>query len=288
MRAHDAAAWAAVRLREAGVESPVTDARILLTHLLGTRGGIVLAPDLTDSQRQAFGAMVDRRVAGEPVQHITGLAPFRYEELRVGPGVFIPRPETEMLVETALRVLAARPVGRRRVVELCAGSGAITLSLAREMGGVELHAVELSDDAWPWLVDNLTGIDVELLHGDMAEAFHELDGTVDVVVANPPYIPYTDRELLPADVLTGDPSMALFSGGDGLDALRVVRDVAARLLRSGGFVLTEHDENQSVAVQALFAGPDFERTAGLRDLTGRPRYVVAQRCSNQDGVTWQD
>ena len=276
MRAHDAMAWAVARLQGAGASSPGPDARILLTHLLGGNRAIVTT-DLTDDERRDFATMVDRRVAGEPVQHITGWAPFRYVELRVGPGVFIPRPETETLVEHALGVLARRPVGSRRVVELCAGSGAITLSLAREMAAVELHAVELSDDAWPWLVRNLDGIDVELVHGDMATAFHGLDTTVDVVVANPPYVPDGDRDLLPADVANMDPSMALFSGDDGLDALRVVRDVAARLLRPGGVLLAEHDEKQSVAVQSLFGGPDFEGTLDLRDLNDRPRYVIARR-----------
>ncbi|MGV8847168.1 peptide chain release factor N(5)-glutamine methyltransferase [Tessaracoccus sp.] len=277
MRVGDVMAWASARLRDAGVPSPVPDARILLTHLLGAPRSLVIAPDLTPAQHHEFRVMVDRRIAGEPVQHITGLAPFRHEELRVGPGVFIPRPETELLVESALRVLAGRPAGQRRVVELCAGSGAITLSLAGEMGGLELHAVELSDEAWPWLVSNLEGIDVDLVHADMADAFHELDGTVDVVVTNPPYVPETDRHHLPGDVVGVDPDMALFSGSDGLDALVVVADVARRLLRPGGVVLAEHDETQSHAVLQLFGAPHFERTVDVPDLNHRPRYVVANR-----------
>ncbi|MEO7587638.1 MAG: peptide chain release factor N(5)-glutamine methyltransferase, partial [Arachnia sp.] len=263
MRAHDAMAEASARLRAAGLPSPVPDARILLNHLLGGSRPLVFAPALTDDQREAYDAMVRRREAGEPVQHITGVAPFRYEELRVGPGVFIPRPETEQLVELALQVLAKRPAGQRRVVELCAGSGAITLCLAHEIGGAELHAVELSDAAWPYLLDNLRGLEVDLVHGDMAEAFRPLDGTVDLVVTNPPYVPETDAHLIPADVLGGDPAVALFSGQDGMDALRVVRDVACRLLRPGGHVLAEHDEKQSLAVTQLFGGPDFELTRDL-------------------------
>ena len=174
-------------------------------------------------------------------------------------------------MELALQVLANRPAGQRRVVELCAGSGAITLCLAHEIGGAELHAVELSDAAWPYLLDNLRGLEVDLVHGDMAEAFRPLDGTVDLVVTNPPYVPETDAHLIPADVLGGDPAVALFSGQDGMDALRVVRDVACRLLRPGGHVLAEHDEKQSLAVTQLFGGPDFELTRDLADLTDRPR-----------------
>ena len=200
------------------------------------------------------------------------MAPFRYEELRVGPGVFIPRPETEQLVELALQVLAKRPAGQRRVVELCAGSGAITLCLAHEIGGVELHAVELSDAAWPYLLDNLRGLEVDLVHGDMAEAFRPLDGTVD---QNKPDIAAAKaRE---------------WFDQDGMDALRVVRDVACRLLRPGGHVLAEHDEKQSLAVTQLFGGPDFELTRDLADLTGRPRYVSAQRAPVKDRApAWQD
>lgn len=288
MRAQDALARAAARLQAAGVESPVVDARILLTHLLGAPRGLLIAPDPTPAQDAMFEEMIERRVAGEPVQHITGRAPFRYEELHVGPGVFIPRPETELLVDAALKVLASRPAGRRRVVELCAGSGAITLSIAREMGGVELYAVELSEVAWPYLAKNLDGVDVQLVHGDMADAFRELDGTVDLVVANPPYVPESDRTQLPSDVGDHDPDVALFSGQDGLDALHVVHDVARRLLRPGGFVVAEHDERQSDAVVQLFGSPDFEHTADVRDLTDRPRHVIAQRCSKPSAPTWQD
>lgn len=284
MRAHDAMGRAAARLQAAGVENPVVDARILLTHLLGATQGLLIAPDPTSTQAAAFDEMVERRAAGEPVQHITGLAPFRYEELHVGPGAFIPRPETELLVDAALKALANRPVGRRRVVELCAGSGAITLSIAREMGGVSLHAVELSDAAWPYLVKNLDGVDVELVHGDMADAFHELDGTVDLVVANPPYVPESDRGELPHDVVAHDPDVALFSGEGGLDALHVVRDVARRLLRPGGLVMAEHDEKQSDAVLRLFGAADFDNVTDLRDLNDRPRYVIAQRSVEASGI----
>lgn len=281
MRASDAMGVAVAKLRAAGLPSPVADARILLTHLLGAPGGLFMAAEPTSSQLIEFTEMIGRRAAGEPVQHITGLAPFRYEELRVGPGVFIPRPETEQLVEAALRILATRPAGQRRVVELCAGSGAITLSLAREMGALELYAIELSESAWPYLVHNLAGVDVRLVLGDMEDAFPELNGQVDVVLANPPYVPETDRALLPLDVVGQDPDTALFSGRDGLDALKVVRDVAERLLKPGGWVVAEHDEKQSSAMLAIFTGSGFTNVSDEVDLTGRPRHIVAQRVDSE-------
>lgn len=289
MRAGDAVAMAAARFRAAGLVSPVVDARLLLTHLLGAEHGLLLAADPTPEQEGLFEAMIRRREAGEPLQHITGLAPFRHEELHVGPGVFIPRPETEQLVEQSLKVLAAQPAGQRRVVELCAGSGAISLSIAREIGGVELHAVELSPHAWPFLVHNLRGIDIELVLGDMEHCFAELNGTVDLVVTNPPYVPETDRAVLPGDVVGRDPDLALFSGEDGMDALRVVHDVARRLLKPGGWVVAEHDEKQSAGVLNLFSEPDFADAEDLPDLTGRPRFVTA-RCVGRgpDVAAWQD
>lgn len=276
MRTDEAMALGAARFRTAGLPSPVVDARLLLTHLLGAERGLLLAADPSPEQDVMFEDMIRRRASGEPLQHITGLAPFRYEELHVGQGVFIPRPETEQLVDVCAQILGTRPQGRRRVVELCAGSGAITLSLAREMGGVELHAVELSEEAWPYLQRNLENVEAELVLGDMAQAFQELNGTVDVVVANPPYVPEADRPLLPGDVVGQDPDVALFGGEDGLDALRVVRDVAMRLLRPGGWVAAEHDEKQSAAVLELFGQPWFTDTADLNDLTGRPRHVLAR------------
>lgn len=277
MRAVDAMALASARFRTAGLVSPVVDARLLLTHLLGAEHGVLMAGDPTPEQEELFEDMIRRREEGEPVQHITGLAPFRHEEIHVGPGVFIPRPETEQLVDKALHSLAARPADQRRVVELCAGSGAISRCLAREMGGVQLHAVELSADAWPFLVRNLEGIDIEIVLGDMLDCFHELDGTVDLVVTNPPYVPETDRAVLPGDVVGRDPDLALFSGQDGMDALRVVHDVARRLLKPGGWVMAEHDEKQSAAVLELFGDPDFHEAEDLVDLTGRPRFITAHR-----------
>lgn len=281
--AYDVALAATGRLAAAGLPSPGADARILLAAVMGIDvSQMLLAPLVDSQQRAALDALLEQREAGVPVQHLTGEAHFRYETLRVGPGVFIPRPETELLVDLALRELSRRPPERRRVVELCAGSGAVTRSLGTELGGLELHAVELSDEAWPYLVHNLEGMAVDLVQGDMADALHELDAQVDLVVANPPYVPETVRQLLPADVVGHDPDLALFSGPDGLDAMRVVREVAARLLRPGGWVMAEHDESHADGVLELFAAPDFEDATDHDDLTGRPRHVTAKRSTAND------
>ncbi|GAA3857074.1 peptide chain release factor N(5)-glutamine methyltransferase [Tessaracoccus defluvii] len=268
---------AAGRLARSGSASPGPDARLLVAHVLGLRPGeLMLVDEVSDEARAAVDALVERRAAGEPLQHLTGEAYFRRETLAVGPGVFIPRPETEVMVGWALDRLAARPDGERRVVELCAGSGAITAALTGELGGLDAHAVEISPEAFGYLERNLAGRGVGLVLGDMGDAFGELDGTVDLVIANPPYVPAGHRNLLPSDVVDHDPGIALFSGADGLDALRVVAAVAARLLRPGGLVTAEHDESHAPAVRALFAEAGFLDVVTHDDLARRPRFVTAR------------
>ena len=268
----------AARLARAGSPSPGPEARQLVAHVLGVEpSGLLRIGSVDAAQRAAIDELARRRGEGVPLQHLTGEAHFRYETLAVGPGVFIPRPETEEMVGWALERLAERHVGSRRVVELCAGSGAISASIARELGGVEVHAVELSDDAFAYLTRNLEGLGVDVVRGDMADAFRHLDGAVDLVIANPPYIPETHRGLLPTDVVDHDPELALFSGDDGLDALRVVADVAARLLLPGGLLATEHDESHAGEVMSLVAGAGFGDVTSHPDLAGRPRYVTGVR-----------
>ena len=256
---------------------PAHEARILLAHVLGTEPSRLLlagAPD--EAQRARLDALVERRVAGEPLQHLTGLAPFRTVELEVGPGVFIPRPETEVMTGWVLERLAgaARPV----VVELCAGSGAITKALATEFPDAAYHCVELSADAHAYLVRNLAGLDVDVRLGDMADSFGDLDGTVDFVVANPPYVPLEHWADVPAEVRDFDPTLALVSGADGLDAMRVVADVAARLLRPGGWVAAEHAEVQEESAPGVFVRQgSFTAVSDHPDLTDRARFVTARR-----------
>jgi release factor glutamine methyltransferase len=271
---------AAARLAAARVASPDFDAAELLAHVLGTTRGLLprhaaVGPDAAAD----FVRLVDRRAARVPLQHLTGLVGFRYLELAVGPGVFVPRPETEVLagwaVDTA-RALADE--GRSPVVvDLCTGSGAIALSVATEVPEAVVHAVELDGPAHSWAERNLAGSGVDLRLGDMAEAFPELDGSVDVVVANPPYIPLEAYESVAPEARDHDPSLALWSGDDGLDAMRIVERVAARLLAAGGRVGAEHADVQGHAAPQLFgAAGRWLDVRDHRDLAGRPRFVTAR------------
>ena len=273
-------AEAVSRLETSGVASPEYDARELLAHVLGTtRAGLVLVDDVDDGHTQAFEGLVARRAAREPLQHLTGTAAFRYVELAVGPGVFVPRPETELLAGWAVdRAREVAATGRPPVVvDLCTGSGAMALSVATEVPGAEVHAVELDEAAHAWAARNLEGSGVDLRLGDMAEAFHDFDGTVDVVVCNPPYIPLEAFESVAAEARDHDPSLALWSGEDGLDAMRVLERVAARLLAPGGVVGAEHADVQGESAPAVFAGVGrWSDVRDNQDLAGRPRYVTAR------------
>jgi release factor glutamine methyltransferase len=270
--------------RGAGRLGSAAEARTLLAHCARvdpTR--LALLADVDDATAGEYERLVARRHAGEPVQYLTGRAWFRTVELAVEPGVFVPRPETEVMTGWAIDRLATldrEPV----VVELCAGSGAISAAIAAERPGCRQYAVELSGIAARVAETNLTGTGVELVEGDMADAFAELDGTVDLVIANPPYIPLEAWEQVAEDVRTHEPELALFSGDDGLDALRVVARVAARLLRPGGAVCAEHAEVQGESVVRLFASTGaFTQVADHRDYNHRPRFVTAVRAPKLAG-----
>ena len=271
---------AAGRLASAGVASPDHDAAELLAHVLGTtRPELSLVGDVTPGQASEYDALVARRALREPLQHLTGTAAFRYRELAVGPGVFVPRPETELLagwgVEQALAVVDSdrAPV----VVDLCTGSGAVALSVATEVPRADVHAVELDESAVEWATRNLAGSGVDLRHGDMSDAFPDLDLTVDVVLCNPPYIPLEAYESVEPEARDHDPELSLFSGLDGLDALRLVESVAARLLRPGGVVGVEHADVQGESAPALFAATGrWSDVRDHEDLAGRPRFVTAR------------
>ena len=267
-------------LAAAGVPSPDFDAAELLAHVLGTtRPGLATAAPPDAAQERGYRELLRRRAAREPLQHLTGTAAFRYVELAVGPGVFVPRPETESLagwgVEAATAVAAS---GRDPVVvDLCTGSGAIALAVATEVPAAGVHAVELSEDALEWAARNLRGSGVDLRQGDMAEAFHDLDGTVDVVLCNPPYIPLEAYESVAPEARDHDPALALWSGDDGLEAMRVLERVAARLLRAGGVVGAEHADVQGESAPAVFRGAGrWAAVRDHRDLAGRPRYLTAR------------
>ncbi|MBD3946049.1 peptide chain release factor N(5)-glutamine methyltransferase [Nocardioides ganghwensis] len=276
MRATAARRAAAQRLREASVASPERDADLLLAHVLGIPlGRLPLVDALAAREQEAYDALVVRRAAREPLQHLTGTAAFRHVELAVGPGVFVPRPETELLAGWAIE--QAQAVAAPVVVDLCTGSGAVAAAVKDEVPDAEVHAVELDEQAYAWAERNLSGTGVDLRHGDMATAFDDLLGTVDVVVCNPPYIPLEAWESVAAEARDHDPHLALFSGQDGLDAMRVLERRAAQLLRPGGVVGAEHADVQGESAPAVFAAAGrWLDVADHRDLAGRARYVTAR------------
>lgn len=273
---------AVATLRAAGVESPESDARLLLAHVLGVPPGrLPLVDGPTPGQQAEYDALIARRATREPLQHLTGVAAFRHVELAVGPGVFVPRPETELLagwaVEQARALAAARPDGDVVVVDLCTGSGAIAAAVADEVPGARVHAVELDDGALAWAQRNLSGTGVDLRAGDMATAFDDLVGAVDVVTCNPPYIPLDAWESVAREARDHDPHLALFSGDDGLDAIRVLEARAARLLRPGGVVGAEHADVQGDSAPGVFrATGRWRDVRDHPDLAGRARYLTAR------------
>jgi release factor glutamine methyltransferase len=253
-------------LRAAGVGSAEHDARALAQHARETGAD--------------FAALVGRRAERVPLQHLVGSTGFRYLDLDVGPGVFVPRPETEVLVDAVLAEIAGEQ--SPLVVDLCAGAGTIGFAVAHEHPSAVVHLVERDPVAFEWLRRNQpTGNDRVHLHlADAADALADLDGTVDVVGSNPPYVADSERELVDPEVRDHDPELALFAGADGLDVIRVVVATAARLLKPGGFVAVEHSDRQGEAVPRLLeaAGGWSEITDHL-DLTRRPRFTTARRRS---------
>ncbi len=272
---------AAGALADAGVPSPEADALALAAHVLRrpvgeVRKAMVMGapgPDPT-----AYGAVVALRAERIPLQHLTGRAAFRRLELSVGPGVFTPRPETEFVAGLAIE--AAARLRRPTVVDLCTGSGAIALAVKDEVPDAQVYAVELGEDAHAWARRNVedTGLVVELVHGDATTAFPELEGVVDVVVANPPYIPVGMVPLDP-EVRDHDPELALYGGSeDGLAIPLAVARRAAVLLAPGGLLVMEHADSQGETLPAaLRRTGSWARVRDAADLTGRPRSTVAVR-----------
>jgi release factor glutamine methyltransferase len=264
------------RLADAGVASPEADAEILLAHVLEIdRSRLVLVDEVADGDRATYDALVGRRAAREPLQHLTGRAYFRHVELAVGPGVFVPRPETELLAGWAVE--RAGDLDAPVVVDLGTGSGAIAKAVADEVPHARVHAVEVDEAAHGWATTNLAGTGVDLRLGDLGSAFDELAGTVDIVVSNPPYIPLDAWESVALEVRDHDPALALWSGADGLDAMRVVEARAALLLGPGGVVGVEHADAQGESAPAVFAATgQWADVRDHRDLAGRPRFVTAR------------
>lgn len=273
---------AAARLAEAGVPDPVVDAELLAAHVRGERRGelqaaLIRGVDIDETDAATLDALVARRAAREPLQHITGTAPFRHLELAVGPGVFVPRPETETVVQFAIDALLNSADQAPVAVDLGTGSGAIALAMATEVPHARVYAAELSPDAHAWATRNVAGVDnLTLVLSDLADAFVELDGTAAVVISNPPYVP---DAAIPRDpeVRLFDPSLALYGGADGLDVVRVLSGRAMRLLRPGGLLVIEHGELQGAAIRALLSAEGWRAAATHRDLTLRDRATTALR-----------
>jgi release factor glutamine methyltransferase len=262
-----AIADATAALTAAGVPTPADDARRLVQHVVG---------DGTQVDPGAVAALVQRRADREPLEYLLGRASFRGLTLAVGTGVFVPRAETEHTVQLAIDALVA--VGEHPVaVDLGTGSGAIALAMAAEVPQATVVGVEVAPAAFAWAERNARGVaNVRMVLADLADALPDLDGAVDVVMSNPPYIPtgMVPREV---EVRRHSPAVALFGGGDGMDVLRQVSTTARRLLRAGGTLVIEHGEQQAARVASILTTDGWHDVASHLDASGRDRATTARR-----------
>jgi release factor glutamine methyltransferase len=272
-------------LTDAGVASPEHDARALALHVLGLAkpSDLLLADALDDDQRVAFDELVSRRAARVPLQHLTGSVGFRYIELEVGPGVFVPRPETESVVQWAVDSIRAERWTAPLLADLCTGSGTIAFALANEVPGATVHAVERDPGALAWTRRNAANRvkagdpEVHLHLGSIEGSLLDLDARFHLVASNPPYVATNEAHLPDPEVVDHDPEIALFAGADGLDVIRLVEQSARRLLRPGGLVVVEHSDRQGRTAPEVFerAG-GWSEVADHQDLAGRDRFVTAR------------
>jgi release factor glutamine methyltransferase len=275
---------AIARLTAAGVPTPDVDAELIIGHVLGERRGRIQALAMTDAAVQpAHAASVDelvtRRASREPLQHITGVAAFRSIELLVGPGVFVPRPETELVAQFAIDALRAAADAEPIGVDLGTGSGAIALAMATEVPHARVYGVENSPEAYAWTTKNAAHVGADnatAVFADLADALPELNGRVAVAISNPPYVP---ADAIPRDpeVRLFDPAHALYGGADGLDVVRAVSATARRLLYPGGTLVIEHGELQGAAIRELLTADGWRAPATHPDLTTRDRATTAIR-----------
>lgn len=292
MAAADVIRDAAVQLREAGIETPEHDAKLLLAEAAGVElrdvdKALLMGEELgTAEQLARFQSMLARRAKREPLQYITGHAPFRYLDLKVGLGVFIPRPETETVVQAGLDWLTEHGMIHPRVVDLCAGSGAIGLSVVSEVPGSQVWAVELSPNTAEWTNKNLaetakrypsiaSNYQLEIADATSLATLAQLDGTIDIVITNPPYVPESDVPEQP-EVRDWDPKLALYGGSmDGTLIPERIIERAYRLLKPGGALVMEHDVTQGDRLVAYAKAAGFTTASTGRDWTGRDRYLFA-------------
>lgn len=270
---------AAAVLAESGIDSARCDAEELAAHLAGSdRGRLPLLDPPDDEFFGRYRAAVTERARRVPLQHLTGTVQFGPVQLRVGPGVFIPRPETEAMLEWAMvqdfSGLAAQPL----IVDVCTGSGALALALSRHWPAARVVGIDDSETALAYARENATGSAVELVRADVTApgVLAELDGQVDLVVANPPYVP--DGTKLEPEVSRYDPRHAVFGGPDGMSTITAVIGLAGRWLRPDGLFAVEHDDSTSPqTVQVVTRAGCFHDIVARMDFTGRPRFVTARR-----------
>ncbi|MGZ8179394.1 peptide chain release factor N(5)-glutamine methyltransferase [Williamsia sp. SKLECPSW1] len=291
IRVRDVIDWATGRLGTAGVDGSRVEAELLVAHVLGVdRGRLVVVDSMTDDQHRAVETLVERRATREPLQHVLGTAPFGPLELAVGPGVFIPRPETELLLDWAVRACADAGTSPH-VVDLCSGSGALALGVAT-LTDATVVAVEKDPAALRWLQRNVSDAPeacrrrIGVRQGDATTLDWRSPGDpgVDVVVANPPYVPTTTE--VPPEVAEHDPAIAVFGGADGMAVMTPMLAVIAATLVPGGRFAVEHDDSTAArVVDAVESTGAFDDVRSHRDLAGRPRFVTARRRSvAADGV----
>lgn len=293
----DAIADGQRRLAAAGVPSPDSDAMLLAAYVKGVpRGRLLLHDRMDQTQRTAYERLLTRRMARVPLQHLVGSAPFRNLELEVGPGVFIPRPETELVAQAGIDALRALPPEERRAVDLCTGSGAVAFALATEAAPAQVVAVEMDDAAVAWTRRNAdalreavesAGSRVDVVQADARTCAGDggplagLRAKAAVVTMNPPYVPSGARVRDP-EVRDHDPALALYGGADGLDVIRGAIDTAALLLQAGGLVVIEHSDEQGDEAEEgvpalLLADRRWRDIADHRDLARKPRFTTATR-----------
>ena len=285
------------RLASAGVPSPDTDAMLLAAYVKGVpRGRLLLHDRMDQTERTSYERLLTRRMARVPLQHLIGTAPFRNLELEVGPGVFIPRPETELVAQAGIDALRALPSEERRAVDLCTGSGAVAFALATEAAPAQVVAVEVDDAAVTWTRRNAdalreaiesAGSRVDVVQADARTCAGDggplsgLRAKAAVVTMNPPYVPSGARVRDP-EVRDHDPALALYGGTDGLDVIRGAIGTAAALLQPGGLLVIEHSDEQGEEAEEgvpalLVADGRWRDVADHRDLARKPRFTTATR-----------